>query len=211
MTPLRALALATLLAAPLAVHAQAASQPSAAKKELIARIVLAQQGQVDAMARALAGQTSQQVLQVAAQALGQVPADKREALGKDIQADVKRFHDEIEPVLRERAAKLAPGAMGPVLDDKFSEDELKQVAAWLESSAARKFSQFAPDMAGALQQQLVTDTRSTVEPKLQALERSLRKRLGLPDAAAQPSAAASGSAAAKTAPASKATKGHTKH
>ncbi len=150
------------------------------KKELVAKVIQLQQPSVDNVARTIAGQTAQQMLEAAGPAVAQLPADKREAVGKDVQAEVKKFYNDIEPLLRDRAAKLAPTAMGPVLEEKFSEDELKQLIAWLESPTAKKFNEAAPVLLSTMQQKLVADTRPTVEPKLKTLEATLRKKLGLP-------------------------------
>ena len=178
----------------LALSLVAAPAQAQSKKELVAKVVQLQQGGVDALARQLAGQTAGNMLQLAGQAMAQVPADKRDAVGKDVQAEVKKFHDDIEPMLRDKAAKLAPATLGPVLDEKFSEDELKQVIAWLESPAAKKYQQVSPELEAALAQKLVADTRPLIEPKLKALQQSLQKKLGLP-AEAPAAPAASGSKA----------------
>ena len=167
------------------------------KKELAAKVVQLQQPAVDGIARTLAAQTAQQVLQTAGQAMGNVAPEKRESVGKDIQAEVKKFHDDLEPVLRDRAAKLAPTTLGPLMEEKFTEDELKQVITWLESSAAKKYQQLSGDLQSALAQKLVADTRPTVEPRLKTLETSLQKKLGLPPAPAASGAAKSAAPAKK--------------
>jgi uncharacterized protein len=186
-----AVVLAVALAAASPVLAQS-------KKELAAKIVQLQQPAVDNVARGIAAQTAQQMLQFAGQAMGAVPPEKREAVGKDIQADVKKFHDEVEVLLRDRATKLAPSTLGPMMEEKFSEDELKQVLTWLESPAAKKYQQMANDLQSAIAAKVVADTRPAVEPKLKALQASLQKKLGLPPASA-PAAAPSASAPAKAA------------
>lgn len=150
------------------------------KKELIAKLLQLQQPGIDNVGRALAGQTSQRVLQAAGQALPRLAADKREAVAKDVQADVKKFYDEIEPLLRKRATELAPATLAPVYEERFSEDELKQVIAWLESPVSKKFAQIDGEIASTLAQKVVGDTRGTIEPRLKALEASLAKRLGVP-------------------------------
>ena len=161
------------------------------KKELVAKVIQLQQPSVENVARTIAAQTAQQILEATGPALAQQPPEKREAVAKDVQAEVKKFYGDIEPVLGDRAVKLAPAAMAPVLEEKFSEDELKQLVAWLESSTAKKFNESAPMLLDARQQKLVTDPRGTVEPKIKALETTLRKKLGLPAAApASPAASA---------------------
>lgn len=160
------------------------------KSELVARLVALQQPGIENIGRALAGQTSQRVLQAAGQALPRVPADKREAAAKDVQADVSKFYDEIEPVLRKRASELAPATLTPLYQERFSEDELRHVIAWLESPVSKKFQQLDSEVGNTLAQKVVADTRGNMETRLKALEASLAKRLGLP--AAAPAGSASG-------------------
>ena len=153
------------------------------KSELVARLVAMQQPGIENIGRALAGQTSQRVLQGASQALPRVPADKREAAAKDVQADVSKFYDEVEPILRKRATELAPATLTPLYQERFSEDELRQVIAWLESPVSKKFQQLDSEVGTTLAQKVVADTRGIIEPRLKALDASLAKRLGLPAAA----------------------------
>lgn len=193
------------LAQQAASGAASAAPPAAAspaKKELVAKVLKLQQGGFESIGNALLGEPAQMLLQGAGRALGQVPADKREALGKDIQAEVKKFFDTNAPYMRERAVKLAPTVIGPVLEEKFSEDELKTLVAWLESPVSRKFSEIVPQSQQLLGQKLVEDTRSTVEPKLKALEQSLAKKLGLPAQGTQGAAPAGGGVKAPAAAAS---------
>lgn len=160
------------------------------KKELIAKLLQLQQPGIDNIGRALAGQTSQRVLQAAGQGIPRLAADKREAAAKDVQADVKKFFDEIEPILRKRAGEIAPATLMPVYEEKFSEDELKAVIAWLESPVSKKFQQIDGEIASTLAQKVVADTRGTVEARLKTLETSLAKRLGVPTGASAASASA---------------------
>lgn len=176
------------LTAPLSAHAQT-------KKELVAKVLQLQQSGIDNVGRALAGQTSQRVLQAAGQALPRLAADKREAVAKDVQAEVKKFYDEVEPILRKRAVELAPATLGPIYEERFSEDELKQIIAWLESPVSKKFQQTDGEIASSLAQKVVADTRPAVETRLKALEATLAKRLGMPPAASS-AASGPGSAAA---------------
>jgi uncharacterized protein len=149
------------------------------KKELIAKLLQLQQAGVENVGRAIAGQASQQMLQAAGQAIPRLPADKREAASKDVQAEVKKFYDEVEPILRKRATELAPAVVTPVYEERYSEDELKAVIAWLESPVSKKFQQVGAEIENSLAQKVVADTRGTVEPRLRALQVSVAKRLGI--------------------------------
>jgi hypothetical protein len=159
------------------------------KKDLVAKVVQLHQQGIENVGRAIAGQTSQQMLQAAGQALQRVAADKREAVGREIQEDVKKFYDEVEPLLKKRAADLAPATVGAAYEEKFSEDELKVVITWLESPVSKKYAQFDREQGAALAEKVVADTRPTIEPKIKALEASLSKKLGMPPAGAAPASA----------------------
>jgi hypothetical protein len=174
----RALALAFALSAAVAGSGAALAQAaSPAKKELVQKILKLQQPGFEGVGNQLAGQTANQAMQAAAQALAGVPADKRDALAKDVQAEVRKFYDEVAPILRERAVRLAPTIVGTALEEKFSEDELKTLITWLESPVSRKYQQFAGDLQQALAQKVVAESRAQVEPKLKALDQSLTAKL----------------------------------
>lgn len=180
----------------------AASAPaSPAKKALVKRVIQLQQPGIEAMARALVEQPAGAILQQVGRTLQtNVPADKREAVGREAQADVRKFVDEVVPVVRKRAVEIAPGTIGPILEDKFTEEELKQLVAWLDSPVSRKYQQIGGEMQKALSEPLIRDSRATVEPKMRALEESLMKRLGVSDA---PASAAGGKPASVPTPAKK--------
>lgn len=165
----------------LALVGGAHAESSAAKKELVAKILQLQQPAVEQAARALAERPAVLVMQQAGQALRtRVAADKREALGKEIQGDVQKYVDEAVPLVRERAVKLAPSTIGALLEDRFTEDELKQLIAIMESPVNRKFAQMGGDMQKALLEKLVAETQPLIDPKLKAMEQSVAKRLDLP-------------------------------
>lgn len=157
------------------------SQSSAAKKDLVARAVQLQTPDIEAMAKGLVEQPAAQMLQEASQVMQErIPADQRDTVGKRIQASAKKYVDEAAPLLKDRAVKLAPSTLGNALEEKFSEEELKQLVAWLESPVSRKYQQALPEIQSAFVQKLVADARPLIDPKLQVLEQSIRTALGLP-------------------------------
>lgn len=183
------LALALALASGGAFAQVAATSP--VKKELVARLLKLQQPGIEQLARNLAEQPAGQLLNQAGMAMqARVPPEKREAMAKEIGTDVKKYAEEAVPLVRDRAIKLAPSTVGKLLEEKFTEEELQQIVATLESPAYIKYMQLSGDMQKGLLEKLVADTRPTIEPKLKALEASIGKRLGIPPAPAKPAAPA---------------------
>lgn len=164
------------------VSAQAQSTGSSpVKKELVARILRAQQPAIEGMGRGLAERPALEIMNSAMQVIqSRVAKDKQEATARDVQADAQKYAQDAAPFVQQRAIALAPASMGQILEDKFSEDELRQIASALENPALIKFQQNLPEMQQALGERVIADTRSTIEPKVRALEDTVGKRLGLP-------------------------------
>ena len=102
---------AVLLVASGAVFAQ--STP--AKKELVAKVLQLQQPAIELVARAMAEQPAQILMQRAGPILQQrIPPDKRQAVAQEIQADVKKYVEDTVPMVRERAVALAPSTIGVI-------------------------------------------------------------------------------------------------
>ena len=179
-------------AAPPATATTAAASP--AKKELAARVLVLMKPAVETLGLQLAQQPALQIQQRAGMALQGVAADRREVLGREIEADLRKYVEETGPLVRDRAVKLGPSTIGPMLEDRFSEDELRQIVAMLESPLNRRFQQSFPEMQRALADKLVAEMRGDIDTRARALEQTVGKRLN------PPAAPATAPGAATTAP-----------
>jgi hypothetical protein len=187
----RLMMIAALCAAATLAHAET-------KKELVQKVLQLQQPMIESIARSIVERPAAQLMQSAGQVLQtQVAADKREAVAKSVEADVKKYVEESTPLLRERALKLAPSTLGAGLEEKFSEDELRQLITWLESPVNKKFQQVGPEMQNNFVQKLAAEAAPLLDPKLQALQQKLRATFAAADAG--PGAASAAPAAAKPA------------
>ncbi|MDE2275229.1 MAG: DUF2059 domain-containing protein [Burkholderiales bacterium] len=171
--------------------AAAASAPvSAAKKQLVATVLRLQQPGIEALARNIAQQPAVQLLQQAAPAVQRLPPERREAVARDLQADARQFVEAATPIVRDEATKLAPSTVGVVLEQSFTETDLRQLIAWLESPVYRKFQQHDPEMQRALLEKLVPAIRGELDTRLRALQQTALKRLAPPPAASAPASGA---------------------
>lgn len=181
-----------------------APAPSAAKKELIGRLIQLQRPGIEALSRDMAQEPALQMLERAAALVqARVPKDKQESAMKGLQADGKKYMDVTVPLVRDRAVALAPETVGDVLNQKLNEDELKKVIAILESPEYSKFQQLSGDMQQALQAKLVAETRNSVGDKLKTLESDITVRLNALVAQQPATGAAPAKPAAPTKPAAK--------
>jgi len=169
------------------------AQTSTSKKDLVARILVLQQPAIEQTAQMLAERPALQLQQQAGLALQtRVAPEKREAVAKQVQQDLKQYIDDVGPLVRQQAVKLAPSTIGTLLDERFTEEELKQLIAIMESPVNRKFMQMGGEFQKALGEKLVSQTQTLVAPKVIALEQAMVQHLGLPPApaakASEPSA-----------------------
>jgi len=186
-----------ILAIAAACVSTAQAQSTNGKKELVARILKVQQPGLEALARNLVEQPAMEMLDRAGAALPQrIAPEKREAVGREIQNDVKKFVDDTVPIVRDRVTKLAPSTVGAMMEEKFTEPELKEIATMMESPTFAKFQAMGGDLQRSLVEKLIVETKPQVEPKLRSLEETIAKRLGVNTEAQAP--------APKAAPAAKA-------
>ena len=189
--------LAALVTSAALAHAQTVAPSSPAKKALVEKIIALQQPGIENLARGIVERPAGQMMQFAGNVLQtQVPPEKREAIGKSIEADIRKYVEDATPLVKERALKIGPATLSPILEEKFSEDELKQLAAWFESPVNKKYQQVAPEMQQALVQKIVADAAPLLDPKLQALEAKVRTTLGVPPPGPGPAGSAPTKAAA---------------
>ena len=180
-----------------AAQAAASAPASAAKKELVQKLLTLQQSSYEGLARTLTEQPVSLMGQQAGAILqSRVAPEKREALAKEIQAEFQKYGSEVGPMVRDRTLKAAPGTIGPILEEKLTEEELKQTIAALESPGFKKFMQLGGEMQRTLGQKMVAELQPSIDPKLKALEQAVTQKLN--------AAAAGGASAPKAATAPKA-------
>jgi hypothetical protein len=85
--------------------------------------------------------------------------------------------DEATPTVRGSAQKLIPVKVAPLLAERFSEDELRQMVAILESPVRQKFEALLPELQKSLGEGVASDTGPVINPKLQDLKQRIGMRL----------------------------------
>ncbi|MET0543167.1 MAG: hypothetical protein ABWZ88_15590 [Variovorax sp.] len=184
-----------ILGAALAVSSVGWAQDG--KAALVKQLIDLQRPGIDMLARSLVEESSAPIARAGSGYLQtQVAPEKREAAAKAADAELKKYFDDAYPILRDKAFALAPTTLGPVMTDNFSEDELRQLIAWLSSPLRKKYDELNPKMGEALTKQLVADTKATIEPKMRALDTAVANALGAPTGGAGGGAPAKAPAAA---------------
>ena len=161
----------TLVVASLSAHAQS-------KKELVQKLLTLQQSSLESTARNLTENPARQLVAAAQPIIAQgVPADKREATARQIDAEIKKYIDAADPVVQASTRKLSQSVLSPMFEDKFTEDELRQLVGIIESPVLKKYQGLLPDFSRALVEKVIADARPQVDPKLQVAQDNVRKIL----------------------------------
>lgn len=180
-------ALAALAAMSSLALAQTPAASSPAKKQLVAKVLEIQRPGIEALANNVAMAPVMQMRQAAGTALQQaVPPERREAVAREIEGDMRAYVEEVSAALRQQALRIAPATLGTILEERFTEEELRQLIALLESPINKKFQSLTGEMQRSIGERLVGESRATVEPKLRELERTVAGRLGLQQPADAP-------------------------
>ncbi|WP_395348274.1 DUF2059 domain-containing protein [Variovorax sp. UC122_21] len=136
------------------------------KATLIKQFLDLQRPGIEALARGLVEQSSAPIAQAGSQYLQtQVPEAKREAAAKAADAELKKYYDDAYPIVRDKAVQLAPTTLTPLLEQSFTEDELKQLLAWINSPLSKKYQDLNPKMQTAL-----TEKAGGRDPRLHRTE-----------------------------------------
>lgn len=167
----------TLIVAASAASAAGAQKPiPPAKQELVQRVL--QLWQVDILAQSMLQEpVTDAVGQARAVIQGRVPTERRDATMREVATEAKKFLDENGPVVRASAQKLIPSTVVPMLADKFTEDELRQIIAILESPVKKRFEELVPDMQKALGEKVAAESRPVIDPKLDDFRQRISARL----------------------------------
>lgn len=156
--------------------ASAAAPVSPAKQELVNKIL--KLWKIDGIGQQmLQAPVSDAVQQARAMLQGRAAVDKRDAAMSDIVNAAKQFMEEATPITKSSADKLIPTTVAPLLAERFSEDELRQMIAILESPVKKKFETMLPEMQKLLGEGVAADTRAVIDPKLQGLKEQIGLRL----------------------------------
>lgn len=168
--------LATVIAA-LAIGGTVHAAPvPAAKQELVNRVLQLWHPETigESMLQAPVGDAVQQARAVLQ---GRVSPEKRDAALKEIVSDARQFMDENKPLAQASAQKLVGTTVAPLLAERFSEEELRQIITILESPVKKKFEAMVPELQKKLGEGVAADTRAVMDPKLQELQQRIGMRL----------------------------------
>ena len=166
----------TKAAAPAAAAANLPA-PDAEKQKAIDRIlanVHPENGVIQALQRPAIEAMQKSMIAMQTQ---HVPKDRMDKTMKEIAADVQHYVEISTPVVTASARKLTNQAVGPILAQNFTADELRQLAAMFESPVKARFDKLIPQLETAVGDKVTADVAPAINKNIQALTESVGTKL----------------------------------
>ena len=156
--------------------AQAAAGVPADKQALVNR-VLAKMALDSVGLQMLQAPVAEMVRQSRVVVTSRVPAEKQEAVMKDVNAEASAFFEKEAPALRTSTQAVVQTSVAPLLAQKFSLEELKQLADILESPVLAKFETLVPEMKKTVGDNVAKANGPQIQPKMTELQNRVGLRL----------------------------------
>jgi len=106
-----------------------------------------------------------------------VPAEKQEAAMKDVTDEANKFIEQEAPPLHASTQAVVQSSVAPLLAQKFSTEELKQLADILESPLLAKFESLVPEMKRTVGENVAKANAAQIQPKMTELQNRVGLRL----------------------------------
>jgi hypothetical protein len=158
-----------------AVHAQ--TDP---KTELAKKVVALQQGpELDRLVGQLAGSTAQElIMKWGPQLEANVPKAKQKKASEDLNAELKKYADDASQLIGKQVGKVSTESLVPAYAERFTLEELQQIAAFFESPAIKKYQATAPELGNVFVQKLVEASRTDVVARIKQFDEAAVKIVG---------------------------------
>ncbi|MES2400809.1 MAG: DUF2059 domain-containing protein [Pseudomonadota bacterium] len=162
------------------------AQVPVSKQEWAAKVVALQQGpELDRLIAQLADSATEEVLLNWGPKLQTDVPEARQQQAKDaLNAELKKTYDDITRIIKGKVVAASGEALVPAYMERFSIDELKQIAGFFESAAIKKYQAAAPELGNIFVKQLVEATRADVTARVKQFDDTAAKTIGSAPAAA---------------------------
>lgn len=192
--------LITLALSCLALAITAQAQTADPKLEWATKAVALQQGpELERLVGQLADSATQEILQNwGAKLQSDVPPAKMEQAKEGLNNELKKYFEDVSKTINSKVNKVSASVLIPAYMERFTLDELKQLVAFFESPASKKYQAAAPELGNIFVKQLIDETRADVTARSRQFDDAATKIVGAP-----PAPKASPGAAGKSKPATK--------
>lgn len=148
------------------------AQTTDPKLELATKVVALQQGpELERLIAQLADGTTQEVMQNWGPKLqSNVPKARLQQATDELNGELKKYFEDVSKVIGSKVSKVSTDTLVPAYMERFTLDELKQLATFFESPAIKKYQVAAPELGGLFVKQLIEATRPDVTTRVRQFD-----------------------------------------
>ena len=174
--------------------ATALAQTADPKIELATKVVALQQGpELDRLVQQLSGGATQELIASWGPKLeASVPKAKQQKASEDLNVELKKYSEDANKLIGKQVSKVSADTLVPAYAEKFTLEELKQLVAFFESPAIKKYQNTAPELGNIFVQKLIEASRTDVMARAKQFDDAAVKIVG-----SSPTPAAPGKAPAR--------------
>lgn len=156
------------------------AQVPVSKQEWAAKVVALQQGpELEQLIGQLADSATEEVLQNWGPKLqAEVPQAKQQQAKDELNAELKKCFDDITRSIKSKVIAASGDVLVPAYMERFSIDELKQIATFFESPVIQKYQAAAPELGAIFVKRLVEVTRADVAARVAQFDSVAAKIIG---------------------------------
>lgn len=168
------------------------AQTADPKLEWAAKVATQQGPELQRLVRQLAESSAQDLLQVWSPKLqSNVPPEKLQQVTAQLNTELKLYFDDVTKVINGKVSKVSNDALVPAYMDQFTLDELKQLAAFFDSPAIKKYQLAAPELGNLFIKQLIEASRADVLARGKQFDETANTIVGTTPARKAPSTGSS--------------------
>jgi hypothetical protein len=181
------------------------------KLEWATKVVTLQQGpDMERLVTSLAKGTTQDMINNwQPRLLANVAKPEQAKVSTELNAELQKYAQDVSKIIRSKLQQVSTDALVPVYVERFTLEELKQIATFLEAPAIRKYQSIAPELGSIFTGKLVEASRPEVITRAKLFDEVATRIVGPAPAvapAAAPASAPAPAPAKPTAPTAKPTK-----
>ena len=168
--------------------ATALAQTADPKIELATKVVALQQGpELDRLVQQLSGGATQELIASWGPKLeASVPKAKQQKASEDLNVELKKYSEDANKLIGKQVSKVSADTLVPAYAEKFTLEELKQLVAFFESPAIKKYQNTAPELGNIFVQKLIEASRTDVMARAKQFDDAAVKIVGSSPAPAAP-------------------------
>ena len=150
------------------------------KLEWATKVVDLQQGpDMDRLVAGLAADTTQDMINNwQPRLLANVAKPQQAKVSSDLNTELQKYSEEVSKIIRSKLPQVGTDALVPLYMERFTLEELTQIANFLEAPAIKKYQSIAPELGSVFTGKLVEASRAEVIARAKLFDEAATRIVG---------------------------------